>query len=171
MFRPRRACPPAFKAEKLGRHHSLAFGFDPRRPDGAAMPSRALNLYMDDPMAGMGYLTLFPFPDRLRANLYTWWHVRAPRARGFLSAPRAALTRYFPWLSELVGPMAIPGRVETGRIDLYQARAPARAGVLLIGDAFQSVCPSTGTGVSRCLTAWARRGRRLLKGGALDAAL
>lgn len=138
--------------DMIRARHSLAFGFDPIRPDGSPMPSTAINFYIDDPRSGMGYLTLFPFPDRLRANLYTWWHTQDPRAKAFLQAPRATLTRYFPWLTRVAGPLAVPGPIEIGHIDLYRAQDPQRPGVILIGDAFQSVCPSTGTGVSRSLT-------------------
>jgi 2-polyprenyl-6-methoxyphenol hydroxylase-like FAD-dependent oxidoreductase len=39
-----------------------------------------------------------------------------------------------------------------GPADLYRAEGYQLPGLVLIGDAFQSVCPTTGTGVSKVLT-------------------
>jgi len=37
-------------------------------------------------------------------------------------------------------------------IDLYTVPGPVREGLLLLGDSNQSVCPATGTGLSKVLT-------------------
>jgi 2-polyprenyl-6-methoxyphenol hydroxylase-like FAD-dependent oxidoreductase len=46
----------------------------------------------------------------------------------------------------------VQGKIEPFKIDLYRMQQCARARMVLIGDAYQSVCPSTGTGLSKVLT-------------------
>jgi 2-polyprenyl-6-methoxyphenol hydroxylase-like FAD-dependent oxidoreductase len=57
----------------------------------------------------------------------------------------------FPWLPRLLGDYLVTSKVENRVIDLYVADAPALDGVVMIGDAMQSVCPSTGTGLTKVL--------------------
>ena len=54
--------------------------------------------------------------------------------------------------SALESRLAATSRVEAQKIDLYQLSGPPRAGLVAIGDAYQSVCPATGTGISKVLT-------------------
>jgi 2-polyprenyl-6-methoxyphenol hydroxylase-like FAD-dependent oxidoreductase len=62
------------------------------------------------------------------------------------------LRRYLPKLDRVTGEFRVIGRVETGRVDLYRMEGVPQPGVVLIGDAFQSVCPSTGMGLDKILT-------------------
>jgi len=52
----------------------------------------------------------------------------------------------------VIGDYAVQGKIEPFKIDLYRMHDCARAGVVLVGDAYQSPCPSTGTGLSNVLT-------------------
>lgn len=60
--------------------------------------------------------------------------------------------RVFPKLTRVIGSFDVVSRVEAARIDLYRMEDVDRPGVVLLGDSFQSVCPSTGTGLSKVLT-------------------
>ena len=75
-----------------------------------------------------------------------------PAARALLRRPDEALREAFPRLASLLERCAVAGKVEAQWIDLYRAAGPARAGLLLLGDAYQSVCPATGTGLSKVWT-------------------
>jgi 2-polyprenyl-6-methoxyphenol hydroxylase-like FAD-dependent oxidoreductase len=95
--------------------------------------------------------------DVMRANLFTFGSASDPWVRQFIKAPHRELQHVFPELlrpalAHLIGDFGVAGHVETGRIDLYQMQATSQPGVVLIGDAFQNACPSTGMGLSKVLT-------------------
>ncbi len=133
------------------RPHSLAFGFDveveraPERFDSLTYFSGRISTRLD-------YLTLFPIGARWRANLFSYLDPRDGLARAFLRTPTEAVASSFPGLASLVGSLSATSRVEAQKIDLYQLSGPPRAGLVAIGDAYQSVCPATGTGISKVLT-------------------
>jgi 2-polyprenyl-6-methoxyphenol hydroxylase-like FAD-dependent oxidoreductase len=51
-----------------------------------------------------------------------------------------------------IGDYRVVSRVETALVDLYRTEGEPRTGVVLIGDAAQNVCPSTGMGLTKVLT-------------------
>jgi len=131
--------------------HSMAFGFDvdlerpPREFD-------SLTCYADRVSSRLDYVTLFPIGSRWRANLFGYVGPRDPATRALSRTPDEALREYFPRLSRQVGRCTATSRVEAQVIDLYTVPGPVRDGLLLVGDAHQSVCPATGTGLSKVLT-------------------
>src|SRR5262249_49432282 len=56
------------------------------------------------------------------------------------------------WLPRLLGDYRVTSKIENRVIDLYVADVQPLDGVVMIGDALQSVCPATGTGLSKVLT-------------------
>lgn len=133
------------------RPHSLAFGFDvelERPPRDYA----SLTYSAEDLAARFDYVTLFPIGTRWRANLFTYLEPAGSAMRAILRAPGEALANAFPRLSRLVGRVDAKGRAEAQTIDLFQLESPPRDGLVAIGDAYQSVCPATGTGLSKVLT-------------------
>jgi 2-polyprenyl-6-methoxyphenol hydroxylase-like FAD-dependent oxidoreductase len=133
------------------RPHSLAFGFDvelERPPRDYA----SLTYSAEDLAARFDYVTLFPIGTRWRANLFTYVEPAGSAMRAILRAPGEALANAFPRLSRLVGRVDAKGRAEAQTIDLFQLESPPRDGLVAIGDAYQSVCPATGTGLSKVLT-------------------
>jgi len=131
---------------------SVNFGFDVARADGRPFCFESVTYYPEGTESGVGYLTLFPIGSVMRANLFTFWPLRSEWATAFVREPRATLERVFPRLARLVGPMDVTSRVESARVDLFRVERAPQAGVVPIADAFQSVCPSTGTGLSKLLT-------------------
>jgi len=131
--------------------HSLAFGFDieVERSRGAA---DSLTYHSERTSSRLDFLTLFPIGKRVRANLFTYLSPSDPAARAWLQHPDEALCQSFPRLRGLVRRISVTSRVEAQVIDLYTVPGPVRDGVLLVGDAHQSVCPATGTGLSKVLT-------------------
>ena len=132
--------------------HSMAFGFSLRQVTAKGYPSEALTIFGDRVESGVDALSLFPIRETLRANLFTYWHPRDTRVRDLLSQPVAALERLLPGLSNLSGQLAPAGKVECYPITLDRVEGHRQAGLVVIGDAFQSVCPATGTGLSKVLT-------------------
>ena len=62
------------------------------------------------------------------------------------------LQRCLPKLRRLVGEFRVISKVESGAVDLYRVKGEPQPGVVLIGDAFQNSCPSTGSGLSKIFT-------------------
>jgi 2-polyprenyl-6-methoxyphenol hydroxylase-like FAD-dependent oxidoreductase len=69
----------------------------------------------------------------------------------FKQEPYEELMRALPKLVRFTGPCRITSRVEMCPIDLYGVSGHIQPGLVLIGDAYQSVCPTTGTGLSKVL--------------------
>ena len=132
--------------------HSIAFGFSLRQVTAKGYPSAALTTFGDRVESGVDALSLFPTRETLRANLFTYWHPKDTRVRNLVAAPVAALERLLPGLSNLSGQLAPAGKVELYPITLDRVEGHRQVGLVVIGDAFQSVCPATGTGLSKVLT-------------------
>jgi len=140
------------KRTMLEASHCLSFGFNLRRPDGRAFEFDSITYYANSARERVGYATLFRMPGTMRVNLFTYWSPKEPRVREFIAAPIEALARLFPGLFEMTGEIELDGKVEAMPVDLFSAIAPARNGLVLVGDAFLSVSPATGTGLSKVLT-------------------
>lgn len=137
--------------QDVRRPHSLVFGFDVELE---CPPSdyASLTYYAEDLAARFDYVTIFPIGGRWRANLFTYVEPAGSTMRAILRAPGEALASAFPRLPRLVGRVSVKGRAEAQAIDLYRLESPPVDGLVAIGDACQSVCPATGTGLSKVLT-------------------
>lgn len=131
---------------------SLAFGFDVARTDGYPFPFEAATYYPDGCDDRVAYLTLFRIRDVMRANLFVFWSINEAGTRSFVRESRAGLARFLPKLTRVIGEFDVSSEVEVGRVDLYQMEGHVQPGIVLLGDAYQSVCPTTGTGLSKVLT-------------------
>jgi 2-polyprenyl-6-methoxyphenol hydroxylase-like FAD-dependent oxidoreductase len=132
-------------------HHSIAFGFDVSL-DAGRLPHDGVNLLPDRYTDQVGFLTLFPTPIGVRANLFAYHDPQSEWSREMRLNTAAALDRTFAKMRKIVGNLAIVGRVNASAIDLWTSDVTPQPGVVLIGDSFQSVCPVTGTGLSKVLT-------------------
>ena len=137
---------------EIGAPHSITFGFTLAAPAGRIFPFDGLNYLPERFGEGVDYLTLFRIPEGMRANLFAFTGIKSPFVRSFHDDAAGQLRRLFPRLERVIGPYEVVSKVEARPIDLWVTEAPARAGVVLAGDAFQSVCPSTGSGLSKVLT-------------------
>ncbi|MFN0186063.1 MAG: FAD-dependent oxidoreductase [Aquabacterium sp.] len=131
---------------------SLAFGFMLERADGNAFDFDAVTYRPVSTADRVGYITLFRMGQHMRGNLFAYWPARDAATRDVVRDPGAALLRLLPGLDRVISPFKVVGKVEPFKIDLYRLQDCARPGVVAIGDAYQSVCPTTGTGLSKVLT-------------------
>ncbi len=104
----------------------------------------------------MSYFTLFPIGQRMRANLFTYHTQNDPWATAFRANPATSLRELMPDFERLFGPLGVSGEVITRPIDLLHVEGERQAGVVLVGDAFCTVCPATGTGAAKALNDVAR---------------
>ena len=135
---------------EISAHHCIAFGFDLALESGR-LPHDGVNVLPDRYTDQVGFLTLFPTPVGVRANLFAYHDPQSEWSREMRLNTATALERTFSRLRKLVGNFTISGRVNASAIDLWTSDVTPQAGVVLIGDSFQSVDPVTGTGLSKVL--------------------
>jgi 2-polyprenyl-6-methoxyphenol hydroxylase-like FAD-dependent oxidoreductase len=132
--------------------HSLTIGFDVKPAAGGAFDFPALTYYGDRLAERIGYVSLFPVGDVMRANLFCYRGHDPAWARAFRDNPRDTLFAAMPGLRHFTGDVEIVGKAKVRRTDLYVAENHRRGGVVLLGDAFQSTCPAAGNGTTRVMT-------------------
>jgi 2-polyprenyl-6-methoxyphenol hydroxylase-like FAD-dependent oxidoreductase len=136
----------------LQKDQSLIFGFDVAASAARPFDFDSTTYYSVSPSTCISYLTLFKVLKTMRANLFIYRSAYDPWVRDFILEPEQMLRRHLPMLSRITGDFRVVSKVESGRVDLYQVDGNPQPGVVLIGDAFQSVCPSTGLGLHKILT-------------------
>jgi 2-polyprenyl-6-methoxyphenol hydroxylase-like FAD-dependent oxidoreductase len=133
----------------VAEKQSISFGF-------SLAPSRRLDFEAITCYGGVSdridYLSLFPLGNVMRANLFTFLDHQDPWIRELRRAPAATLQAALPGLRDFIGDFAVVEKVDNWTMDLSVAENVEHAGVVLIGDAFQTSCPAAGTGVTRLLT-------------------
>lgn len=130
---------------------SLTFGFDVVARDGGTPRVTGFNYFPDATHDRVDYLTLFPVGSRVRANLFTQWQPRSSEFKRMSTSPEDVLARNFPRLEENIGPFRIGGKLQFFSTQFYRLARSRVAGVVVVGDEYQSVCPATGTGLSKVL--------------------
>ena len=132
--------------------HSISIGFDIFPVSRPAFAFPALTYFSERPSDRIPYLTLFPVGNKMRANLFVYRDIDDPWLREFRLAPVKTLNAALPRLGRITGAFAIPGEIKVRPADLYNNTGYLRPGVVLVGDAFESTCPVTGTGTDKVFT-------------------
>lgn len=130
--------------------HSVVAGFDLTNSP-SDFPFSSLVWISERPADRMAYLTLFPMGDRMRANLFLYRAPNDPWCMRFRREPDAALRDLLPQLASEFGPIGVQGTVQLRPTDIATVRHHRRDGMVLIGDAFFTTCPVTGTGIDKAL--------------------
>jgi 2-polyprenyl-6-methoxyphenol hydroxylase-like FAD-dependent oxidoreductase len=135
----------------VSAEHSLTFGFDLANPQ-SDFPFQSLVWFLDRPSERGAYLTFFPIGDKIRANLFTYRSMADAWTKSFRLDAAASLRGLLPGLERKFKPVVIDGNVQARPIDLAETRGHERPGLVLLGDAFGTSCPVTGTGIDKALT-------------------
>ena len=128
-------------------NHSLTFGFDIETSS-----RRILTYYGERVGDGIDYLTIFPFGSEMRANLFCYRDPGDDWARSFKSRPKQAILEVMPQLEQVLGSFEVTGKVQARFNPICRAENVRQAGIVLIGDAYQSSCPAVGSGINRILS-------------------
>ena len=67
-------------------------------------------------------------------------------------APRETLNAALPRLRKITGEFDVAGDVKIRPADLYVSSGHRQPGIVLVGDAFETTCPVTGTGTDKVFT-------------------
>lgn len=136
----------------LRPRQSVAFGFNLCPTDACGFKHMAVTLYGERVCDGIDYLSLFPVDGAMRANLFAYRDRGDSWVRALRERPKDTLAAAFPGLARMIGGFEVDGPVDSWITDIAVAENYRQDGVVLVGDAFQTTCPATGTGVARLLT-------------------
>lgn len=132
--------------------HSISIGFDLVPLGRLAFPFPAMTYFSERPSDRIPYLTLFPVGERMRANLFVYREATDPWLREFRRAPVETLKASLPRLTRITGDFAISGDLKIRPVDLTTNSGYRQAGIVLVGDAFKTTCPVSGTGTDKVFT-------------------
>ncbi len=141
-----------FRHNEFSPDHSLSFGFDMAALGGQPFPFSSLTYYPEDLSRRLAYLTIFPFGERARANLFAYRHIKEDWVRHVREAPVETLVELFPLLTSMIGEFEVTGPVHARPAHLYVTENKLHDGVVLVGDAGGTSCPAAGTGFNKVLT-------------------
>ena len=136
----------------ISKTHSIMLGFDLAPQGRASFAFPALTYYGEHPSDRTAYITLFPIEQRMRANLCVYREMDDPWLRTFRTAPRDTLMALVPGLEAIIGAYDVAGPVQIRPADLYVTTNVEQAGLVLVGDAFSTSCPTAGTGTGKVFT-------------------
>jgi 2-polyprenyl-6-methoxyphenol hydroxylase-like FAD-dependent oxidoreductase len=136
----------------IQKQQCVGIGFDLVPANSNPFPFQAVTYYPTTGTHGIDYLTLFQTRQATRANLFLFRPLNDSWIKEFHHQPRLLLQRAFPKLSQVIGEYRVSGNVVSSCVDLFNTEGKMPDGVVLIGDALQTACPSTGLGVKKVLT-------------------
>ena len=130
--------------------HSICLGFSVAKRADPGREAAAQICYgrLGDRIA---YVTIFPMLEEVRVNIFSYREADDPWIRELRDDPVAVLTRTLPETRAALAGREVVRKLEVRGTDLYAVSGHVRPGVVLLGDAFQTSCPSSGTGVTRIL--------------------
>ena len=131
--------------------HSLSLAFSFANP-ASSFPFQSLNYFGHRRRDKIGYLTLFPIDNVMRANFFIYHEAKDEWTRQFRAAPQQKMQEMMPEIAAICDDFRLDGHVEVRQIDLTTTQNASRDGVVLLGDAFCSTCPAPGVGIQRVLT-------------------
>ena len=100
----------------------------------------------------MPYMTLFPIGGAMRANLFVYRESDDPWLTQIRTAPAETLNAAMPRLRRITGEFEVGGDIKVRPADLYVSTGYLQPGIVLVGDAFETTCPVTGTGTDKVFT-------------------
>src|SRR3954462_8682024 len=132
--------------------HSISLGFDMVPTGRTSFDFPALTYFSERSNDRIPYLTLFPVGTAMRANLFAYREMDDPWLRQMRQAPEQTLNASLPRLRKLTGDFKVTGEMKIRPADLYVSTGYRQPGVVLVGDAFATSCPVTGTGTDKVFT-------------------
>ena len=133
---------------EISRCHSGSVGFD---VEAGEWPFAALTYFGEDPAQRVAYLTLFPLPSGFRVNLFVYRALNDPWFKRLRDNPAATIAACLPQLARLTGALKVKGPLKIRPVDLVATDNVLQGGVALVGDAFSTACPVSGTGAAKAL--------------------
>jgi flavin-dependent dehydrogenase len=131
---------------------SMSFAFHIKPDDIDRFDFSGFNYFPAQAVDDIDYVTIFRIGDIMRVNLFSQISMQSSLLRDIKNAPREHMQRYFPLLEDYIGSYTVATKVQSFPTTFYRLHGTACPGVVAIGDDYQSVNPTTGTGISKCTT-------------------
>jgi 2-polyprenyl-6-methoxyphenol hydroxylase-like FAD-dependent oxidoreductase len=131
---------------------STTFGFDVASDSPDGFPYDAFNFRPEKFVSGLQYATFFSIGDRMRVNVFTCWQPGSNNVRNFRKNPLLAMDRLFPSMRGTIGAFQLTSPLQVFTTNHYRQNCDHLKSTVVVGDAYQSVSPATGVGISKCLT-------------------
>ena len=132
--------------------HSITLGFDVAPVGRPSFGFPALTYFSERTGDRIPYLSLFPVGSRMRANLFVYRQMDDPWLQELRRAPEQTINAWLPRLRRITGEFAVAGDIKIRPADLYVTTGYRQPGVVLVGDAFETTCPVTVTGMDKVFT-------------------
>jgi 2-polyprenyl-6-methoxyphenol hydroxylase-like FAD-dependent oxidoreductase len=130
---------------------SISIGFDLVPSNARLQDLGPLTWFSERPQDRTAYLTIFPLSGRLRANLFVYRETDDPWLREFRTRPSATLADSLPGFTKAVGTLEVSGPIRFRPVDLVDTDTTPQPRMVLVGDAFSTACPASGTGASKAM--------------------
>ncbi|MFD1984127.1 FAD-dependent oxidoreductase [Mesorhizobium newzealandense] len=131
--------------------HSLSIGFDLATPPGEC-GFQAVTCFGRRAEDRVAYLSVFPIGGVMRGNMFVYRQAGEPWTKAFRKDPQKMLCELMPEIAAQCGNFKIDEPVEVRPIDLTRTEGHRRDGVVFVGDAFCTTCPTPGVGIERVMT-------------------
>jgi 2-polyprenyl-6-methoxyphenol hydroxylase-like FAD-dependent oxidoreductase len=132
--------------------HSISIGFDLAPVGRPSFEFPALTYFSERPSDRTPYISIFPVGKTMRANLFVYRQADDPWLQQMRRAPEATLNASLPRLRRILGDFRISPDIKIRPADLYITQGYQQPGIVLVGDAFETTCPVTGTGSDKVFT-------------------
>ena len=139
------------KRRMIRDSHSLSVGFSIKPAAGQSFPFSGFGYYGETPSSRVDYISVFPIGYVVRANLFAYRDYHDAWTQSLRVNAREALYEVMPGARRFLGDFEVTSKVELRIADLMETENHLQPGVVLIGDAFRTSCPSVGSGLSRLL--------------------
>ena len=132
--------------------HSISIGFDIAPVGRPSFDFPALTYFSERPSDRTPYISIFPVGKTMRANLFVYRPIDDPWLQQLRRVPEATLNASLPRLHRITGDFSISKDIKIRPADLYVTSGYQQPGIVLVGDAFGTTCPVTGTGTDKVFT-------------------
>jgi len=129
--------------------HSITLGFDIAPVGRSSFGFPALTYFSERSSDRIPYVTLFPVGKTMRANLFVYRQMDDPWLQQMRRAPVETLNAGLPRLRRITGEFDVVGDIKIRPADLHVTSGYRQPGIVLVGDAFETTCPVTGTGTDK----------------------
>ncbi len=132
-------------------NHSISAGFDVVPVGRDRFDFDALTYFGEHPDHKVSYITFFPMDGHVRVNLFVYRDKGDPWLARLRESPEAAIHEVLPRLHKLTGDFKVLNTPKLRPADLVNTAHHDKDGIVLIGDAWSTACPVSGTGAAKAL--------------------
>jgi len=136
---------------EVSKAHSLSIGFNLATPP-SECAYETVTCFASRPDDRIAYLSVFPINGVMRANMFGYREAGEQWTKEFRKDPQKMLCEMMPEIAAQCGDFKVDGPVEIRPIDLTTTEGHRRDGVVFVGDAFCTTCPTPGVGIGRVMT-------------------